>query len=254
MKTLSNHVILILCILLASATVVNGQETDIMIRAKAKDAKFIGSSIGGAHIIVKNALNGKILAEGVTSGSTGNTAVIMKKPHKRRAALSDRKTAGFLAKLTLDKPTFLTVEAYSPIDDRQATVLSSTQFWAIPGKNITGDGIVMEIPGFIVDILLPQRHEVISEKQEIEIKANIVMMCGCPLTKGGLWDSDDYQIKALLYQNGKKEKEIELQQTKKTSTFSTKTNLKPGLYEVMVYAYDPVTGNTGLDKTTIIVK
>lgn len=28
----------------------------------------------------------------------------------------------------------------------------------------------------------------------------------------------------------------------------------PGLYEVLVYAYHPETGNTGLDRTTFIVR
>jgi len=27
----------------------------------------------------------------------------------------------------------------------------------------------------------------------------------------------------------------------------------PGAYEIMVYAYDPNNGNTGLDKTTVVV-
>jgi hypothetical protein len=47
-------------------------ETTIIIRAKAKDAKFIGSSIGGAHVVVKHQLTGEILAQGKTEGSTGN--------------------------------------------------------------------------------------------------------------------------------------------------------------------------------------
>lgn len=254
MKTLSNYVFLILCFLLTSGTTVNAQETNIMIRAKAKDAKFIGSSIGGAHIIVKNASNGTILAEGMTSGSTGNTDKIMKEPHKRRALLSDNNTAGFLAKLDINKPTFLTVEAYAPKNDKQAGVLSSTQFWAIPGKDITGDGIILEIPGFIVDIISPQRHEAISGEQKIEIMANIVMMCGCPINKGGLWDSDDYEIKAIVSKEDEKTQEINLVATNKSSTFSAEVTLKSGLYEVVVYAYDPVTGNTGLDRTNIIVQ
>jgi hypothetical protein len=29
---------------------------------------------------------------------------------------------------------------------------------------------------------------------------------------------------------------------------------KPGTYEVQVWAYDPATGNTGLDRTTFMVE
>ena len=79
-------------------------ETKLMVRAKAKDAKFVGSSIGGAHVIVRNTLNGEILAEGHTTGSTGNTNLIMKSAHERYTQLSDDKTAGFLAVVDIEEP------------------------------------------------------------------------------------------------------------------------------------------------------
>ena len=85
-------------------------ETKVMVRAKAKDAKFVGSSIGGAHVIIRNAVNGQILAEGTTQGSTGNTDVIMKSAKERYTQLSDDKTAGFLAVLDIDEPTFVRIE------------------------------------------------------------------------------------------------------------------------------------------------
>ena len=58
-------------------------ETKLMVRAKAKDAKFVGSSIGGAHVIVRNTVNGEILAEGNTTGSTGNTDLIWSMLHDK---------------------------------------------------------------------------------------------------------------------------------------------------------------------------
>lgn len=243
---------MILLFSMASANL-SAQETTLMIRAKAKDAKFIGSSIGGAKIIVRDALTGEILDQGVTSGSTGNTDKIMKEPLERGNQLSEENTAGFEAKLDIDKPTFINVEALAPLNKKQARVQTSTQLWVIPGKDITGDGIVLEIPGFVVDILSPQTHERISAENEIQIKANVVMMCGCPVTKDGLWDSNQYEIKVMISSEGKKLKEVPLEATEKASTFSAKTSLEKGLYEVTVYAYDPVTGNTGLDRTNIII-
>lgn len=233
---------------------VSAQQTSIMIRAKAKDAKFIGSSIGGAKIIVKDALTGEILDEGITKGSTGDTDKIMKTPWKRGEALSNNETAGFMASLDISAPRFITVEAWAPFNKKQARVLSSTQLWAIPGKDITGDGVILTIPGFVVDILEPQTHEAISAENSVEIKANVVMMCGCPVSNGGLWDSSNYDIKALLISDSGEKKEIAMQQTKKSSTFSAEIKLSKGIYEIMVYAFDPVSGNTGLDKTNIIIR
>lgn len=240
-------------ILLCFSLNLSAQKTNVMIRAKAKDAKFIGSSIGGAKILVKDARTGEIMAEGITSGSTGNTDKIMKQDWKRGENLSKDNTAGFNASLNIKTPKFITVEAYAPMNKKQAEVLSSTQLWVIPGKDITGDGIVLEIPGFVVDILSPQTHERISADDSIELKANIVMMCGCPVTNGGIWDAEQYEVKAIVTSEDGNTKEVTLQQKDKPSTFQATTSLEKGLYEVMIYAYDPVTGNTGLDKTNIIV-
>lgn len=230
------------------------QETSVMIRAKAKNAKFIGSSIGGAKIIVRNSVTGEILDQGVTEGSTGNTDKIMKEDWKRGEDLSEDDTAGFLAHLDITEPQFITVEAFAPYNKKQATVHATTQLWVFPGKDIAGDGVVLEIPGFVVDILSPQTHEALSADKNIVIKANVVMMCGCPVTEGGLWDAGKYEIKAIISGKDFETKEVALEATDKASTFSAETNLEPGLYEVSVYAFDPETGNSGLDKTNIIVR
>ena len=176
----------------------------------------------------------------------------MKQPKERYQDLSENNTAGFLAKLDVSTPTFIEVEAYAPINKKQATVKSSTQLWVIPGKDIMGDGVVLEIPGFVVDILSPQTHERIPGEISTEIKANIVMMCGCPVEEGGLWDANGFEIKAVVEAEGFF-KEVELSQTEKSSTFSGNIALNKGNYTITVYAFDPKTGNSGLDKTNIII-
>lgn len=238
---------------LISINPASAQETTVMIRVHSKDAKFIGSSIGGARIIVKDDLTGRILAEGITRGSTGDTKVIMEQPRTRGERISDEKTAGFLAKLDITEPVFVTIEAIAPVNKKQASVRSSTQQWIIPGKNIGGDGIVLEVPGFVVDILSPQTHETIKDGKQIAITANVVLMCGCPVTPGGIWNADDYEVNALISESGKEVLSIPLTSQEKASTFSATANLSSGNYEITVYAFDPVSGNTGLDKTNIII-
>ena len=230
------------------------QETEVMIRVQSKDAKFIGTSLGGARIIVKEEETGKILSEGITRGSTGDTERIMNTPRTRGNRLTDESTAGFLAKLDIDKPVFVTIEAIGPVSKKQAAVKTTTQQWIIPGKHIKGEGIILEIPGFVVDILSPQTHESLGANTEIEITANVVMMCGCPVTEGGLWNANDYKVNALITREGKEEAEIALKPLPKPSTFQGTINLSPGNYEITVYAFDPSTGNTGLDKTNIIIQ
>lgn len=233
-------------------------ETKLMVRAKAKDAKFVGSSIGGAYVIVRNAISGTILSEGETTGSTGNTDLIMKSAHERYTQLTDDKTAGFLAVLDLSEPTFVSVEVWSPIHKKNARVQASTELWLIPGKDIVGDGLVLEIPGFVVDILRPNTHQYIPlesvESSGLHIEANIVMMCGCPIEKGGIWDSDLMEVKGLVTKDGKSFGEIVLSNPAQ-NTFDGRLEIKEGgYYQITVYAYNPKTGNTGVDKINFVVR
>lgn len=244
---------LLLLVFLLPYTVLS-QSTTVMIRAQSKDAKFIGTSIGGAKIIVRDAVTGEILDEGITSGSTGDTEKIMKEPKMRGERLTDDSTAGFLAELDIEEPRFITVEVLAPLNKKQAQVTSSTQLWVIPGKNIDGDGVMVEIPGFVVDILSPQIHERIPSGNRVEITANVVMMCGCPLTSGGIWDADQYEVQAIISGNGEEERTVDLEIQEKPSTFSGNVDLSTGNYKITVYAFDPETGNSGVDITNIIIQ
>ncbi|MBK1896117.1 hypothetical protein [Chryseobacterium paridis] len=233
------------------------KETKITVRAKAKDAKFIGSSLGGAYVIIRNKINNTILAEGKTSGSTGNTDLIMKVPKLRESSIADDTTGKFLATLNIDEPTFISIEVLSPFNHKQAQAKVSTELWVIPGKDILGDGIILEIPGFIIDILKPRTHQYITlnsiSGKPFQIQANIVMMCGCVIDKGGVWDSDKFETKVILNKDGKFVGESNLSLVS-TNLFEGNISIStPGNYELFVYAFDPKTGNTGVDKINYVV-
>lgn len=232
-------------------------ETKIIVRAKAKDAKFIGSSLGGAYVIIRDKTNDKILAEGKTSGSTGNTNLIMNVPKERGNLISDEQTAKFLAIIDIDEPTFVNIEVISPFNNKQAQSKVSAELWLIPGKDILGDGIILEIPGFIIDILKPRTHQYISlnsiKNEPFKIQANIVMMCGCIIDKEGIWDSEDMEVKAIIKKNGIHLKDVEMSLIE-TNLFEGSIDLtSAGQYEIIVYAYNAKSGNTGLDKVNYVI-
>ena len=77
------------------------EPTDIVVRAISRDAKFIGDSMGGVRIILRDAQSGKILAEGVTSGGTGDTKRLTETA-KRREALATPEAAAFRATIDID--------------------------------------------------------------------------------------------------------------------------------------------------------
>lgn len=252
MKTL-----FILITFLFSGLTLHAAETKIMIRAKARDAKFIGSSLGGAHIIVRNKINREILAEGNTTGSTGNTDLIMKTPKTRGNLITDNQTAGFLAKIDIDEPLLVTIELISPLNQRQAQIAVSTELWLIPGKHILGDGIILEVPGFIIDILKPRTHQYIAlntiKDNPFSFQANIVMMCGCVIEKNGVWNSEEMEVRGILKKDGTYMKDIKLSLVS-TNLFEGNTMISTaGNYELTLYAYHEKSGNTGVAKMNYVI-
>ncbi len=242
---------------LFSHVMVSATETKIMIRAKARDAKFIGTSLGGAHIIIRNKLNQRILAEGNTTGSTGNTDLIMKTPKTRGNSITDAQTGGFVAAVDIDEPTFVNIEVISPLNSKQAQAVVSTELWLIPGKHILGEGIILEIPGYIIDILKPRTHQYIAlnsiKDKPFQFQANIVMMCGCVIEKGGVWNSDDIEVKGILKKDGKFIKNIDLSLVSTNLFEGSYVISSSGNYELVLYAYHEKTGNTGVDKVNYVV-
>ena len=227
--------------------------TQIDVRVISRGAKFIGTSMGGVQITLHDVQTGELLAKGKTRGGTGNTQRIMKTKHARNGVLADSSAAVFRTILDLQEPRLIKVTAHGPLAQRQAANTVSATQWVVPGKDLSGgNGWLLEMPGFVVDVLDPPAHKGFSGlPQEIPITANITKMCGCPITPGGLWDADDYQVRTLVSRNGESMPNISMEYAGEPSQFTgTLAVGEPGTYEVMVYAYDPETGNTGLDTTT----
>jgi len=233
----------------------SAEPTRLAVSVFGKGSKFIGTSMGGAFVVVKDVRTGRILAEGKTEGTTGNTNKIMSAP-RNGGVMSDENSARFIAAVDIDEPTYVEISAYGPLAQRQsANTIAITQ-WIFPGKHIIeGDGILLELPGFVVDVLSPPAHvRMGAAPQSVPIRANVTLMCGCPITPGGIWDANDYEIKAVIKRDGKQTGVLDLQYAGEPSQFSaTYQAADPGAYEIIVYAFDSSTGNTGLDSTTFLV-
>lgn len=243
----------LMLILAMSWNVAGAVETRIDVRVISQGAKFIGTSMGGVQITLHDVDTGELLAQGKTAGGTGDTDRIMKQTQQRGSVIATESAAVFSTKLDLDEPRQIKVTASGPLAQRQAMNSVSASQWIVPGKHITGgNGWLLEMPGFAVDILDPPAHRSISGLPvEIPISVNVTMMCGCPLTAGGLWDAEQYEISTLIKRNGAFVKEQPLDYAGTSSQFTGTLFIdQPGSYEVTAYAYDPATGNTGIDKTT----
>jgi hypothetical protein len=159
-----------------SFSLADAAPTRIVVRAKSKDAKFVGTSMGGAHVVIKDSETGEVLAEGLTSGGTGNSKKIMIEPKTRFGRITDASTAKFEAIIDIEEPRLVTVEANAPYGMKPNTVRSSTQIWLIPGKDISGDGLILEVPGFSVTASASVNIRLTGKEAVIPIQSRIVMI------------------------------------------------------------------------------
>lgn len=256
MKRTLWRALLVAGLVLATATVASATVTHVTVRVLAKDAKFVGSGMGGALVTIRDADTGELMATGLTSGSTGNTNLLMKKPITRRTSLADDHSAKFTAALDIDRPRRIEISALGPMAQRQSANTVSVTQWVLPGKDIVeGNAVLLELPGLAVEVLNPPTPlHLKGAPVALEIQAHVTMMCGCPLTPGGLWDADGFEIKAEVSRDGEPAGEVTLAYAGKASAFvGTYTAEAPGTYQVTVTAFDPKTGNTGVDMATFEV-
>jgi hypothetical protein len=162
----------------------------------------------------------------------------------------------FETQLNLTEPTRIQIQAAGPLAQPQAIQEVSRTQWVIPGRDLTGgDGVLLTLPGFVVDVLSPPAHmKLEGAPQTVELRANVTLMCGCPIEPGGLWDAEGYQIRVILERDGEKLRSVPLKFAGQTSQFQrTLTIDQPGVYVATVFAFDPDNGNTGVDKVSFIV-
>jgi len=230
-------------------------ETRVTVRVRAHDAKFIGSGVGGVQVVVRDADTGRLLASGLVEGGTGDTKTLMKTPIRRGQRLSNASTATYVATLDIDEPTRIEVVARGPLAAGSSVQTASRTLWVLPGQDVAGDGVVLELQGFLVYPVSPAPHQFFRMGDEVTIEAHVTMMCGCPIKPGGLWDADKYAVKALVQKDGRQVAELNLAYAGATSRFKAAYRPdEPGSYKVLVTAADPSANNFGVGVTSFVVK
>ncbi len=254
------------------------QPTHLTIRVKAKDASPFGphhaDKYGAVFVRVKDAVTGKLVTSGqlggepADSGLAGNTGLA----GGRYDSVKGKKTGRFDAVIPISEPTLVTAEVVAPTKKRNAaasraagnfsypvgeSVVASAQIWLIPGRDIDGEGEVIEIPGFILDIQAPAGGQAVRldslSGQVLAVNVSLTMMCGCKITPGGRWNSDNIEVAGYLKRDGKRVGNTVFQ-IKDTSRYQGVFGIREkGKYELTVSAYDRVSKNTGVDRVSFKV-
>lgn len=235
-------------VVLSGSVLAQNTTTRVMIRVVSHDAKIIGSAVGGARITVRDARTGSLLARGVQEGGTGDTQRLVVEPRARGQRVFDTEgAAGFLAELALTGPTQVRIEAEGPLDTPQASQRVSRTMLLVPGHDVLGDGVVLELYGFAVELLEPSGDLHDAPGSEIAVRARVTMLCGCPTEPGGLWDSAGYAIEARIVRDDTVLQTAILTYAGETSVYAGRVSVpaEDGL-SLQILAMDPSTANFGM--------
>jgi hypothetical protein len=226
--------------------------TTVIVRAVSNDAKLLQDPVGGARIVIRHAETGDVLAEGVQRGDSGSTTKIMREPHARGAAIYDaRGAAKFTTEISLTEPTPVVVTAEGPLDYPDALQRASASLMLIPGEDMSGDGLILTLHGFIVEMVTPSASADLSG-EAVTVRSRVRLLCGCPTEPGGLWDASRYDIRAqLLGADGEVLSEAPMQFTGTVNEFEADVSLPDAeVQTVRVLVSDAERVNFGVGETT----
>lgn len=220
------------------------EPTQVTVHAISQDAKFIGDSMGGVEVILRDAKTSKILAKGITAGGTGDTMKIMEAAG-RSPMRTTPDAAHFSTKLDISIPTLVKIELRGPLGRPLTMQRATSERWLVPGISaVAGDGWVVELPGLAIEV---DGASALTASRAVTITAKVALMCGCPITPGGLWDAADYEVTAELRRKGQLYERTPLTFSAVPGQFSSA--ITPGFSgngELWIVARNRRTGNAGV--------
>lgn len=242
--------------LLAAPAVAAAQATTptrILVRVTSHDAKIIGSGVGGARVTIRDVQSGAILAEGIQEGSTGDTRAIMVTPRARDATVYGTEgAAGFLAILELTQPTTIEIAAEGPLGTPHAVQRASKTMLAVPGHDVLGEGIIIELLGFTVELQSPAAGASLVAGMPFTVVASVTMLCGCPTEPGGMWDADGFDVVVRVLDGDTEVASQPLTYAGTRNTYAAELMVpRTGRLQLQVLALDDDKGNFGWATRTV---
>jgi hypothetical protein len=150
----------------------------------------IGDDVGGARVTITDAATGRLLASGLQQGEAGDQNQIMRTPRlMEEPRFSSRPSASFRTTLHLDRPTLVEIAAQGPLGYPAAMQRASKTVLLVPGQDLTNDGIVLHLYGFIVRIEQPPPGEPLIAKDDVTLTASVRTLSGSLVRPHGDWDS-----------------------------------------------------------------
>jgi hypothetical protein len=263
--------------------------TKVTVRVLSRGAKAMNPNTG-ALVIIRDAASNEVLDKGDVQGGTGDMEALMNTGYPRVSGMtgllkgekglkeksggcetytSTEDSAAFVGQVMLTRPTQVVIEAHGPMMPHQSGATAVTTTWLFPGEDVTGEGIVLELRGLIVDTLASLKEVELNPdelKEGIDLPFYMRMMCGCPIAPksfGLPWEAEDFNITVQAYYRGKLYHEevttadkLFVSVSQFRARFPVPENLPEGQFNreqvvVRVMASQPKMANFGMDEFSV---
>jgi hypothetical protein len=238
----------------APATPGQGVPTRVTVHVVTHDAKLIGTAVGGVLVTIRDPATGRVLAEGTHLGGTGDTKRLMQDARVRGEPLfTAADGARWQATIALTAPTMVEVSAEGPLGYPDQMARTTKRLVLLPGRHVEGDGLVLEMHGYVIDLLAPDTSTAVRGGTTIPVRARVRMLCSCPTQPGGMWQVE--AIAARLVQEGDVVREVPLAYASEASTYAgSLPSVPPGRYVLEVVAASPKAATFGVVRRRITVR
>ena len=235
------------------------KSTTILVRVVAHGAMVLGREVGGARITITDVDSKQILATGIQQGEAGDQNQIMRTPHVMAEPLySSRPSAAFSTTLELRKPTLVEVAAEGPLAHPHSLRRTAKTILLVPGQDLTGDGIVLHLYGYIVQIEQPKPGASLIARDDVKLRASIRTLSGSPVRPYGDWDSRKLRIYGELMIGDRIVERLQMFYSHDTGSFDAPFFVPPSReapngMTLRVTAVDPSSGNIGAGEANYTV-
>ena len=228
------------------------QPTTILVRVVAHGSMVLGKDVGGARVTITDLATKQVLATGIQQGEAGDQNQIMRTPRlMEEPRYSSRPAAAFTTTLDLLQPTLVEVTAEGPLAYPASSQRASTTVWLIPGQDMTDDGIVLHLYGYIVQIEHPQSGTPLIAKDDVILRASVRTLSGSLVRPHGDWDSRKIHIYGELMIGDRVLERLQMFYSGERATFEAPffvplLNDAPDGFTLRVIAADSAGGNFGM--------
>lgn len=226
--------------------------TTIIVRVVAHGSMVLGKEVGGARVTITDVATKQILATGLQQGEAGDQNEIMRTPRlMEEPHYSSRPAAAFAATFDLLQPTLVDVTAEGPLAYPASSQRASTTVWLVPGQDMTNDGIVLHLYGYIVQFEHPKPGEPLIAKDDVVLRASVRTLSGALVRPHGDWDSRKIHIYGELMIGDRVIERLQLFYSGERATFEAPffvplPNDAPDGITLRVVAADSASGNFGM--------